>query len=202
MGYRMRVIFLQENRLLRSLLVMVNKLMSLSFVLALVSGSLFVASCGEKETDAAAGAQPAGEEGAKIVIQEIIDNPGQAAELSMKLRPTTEDYAAVFSDAEFAKKAQEVYDGAWDAGALVVKAKPDQTEIKLFSATTEDLLAGNEKAKQFPGGFKQVASKFNKGITIYVFKLIKPGEKYGMSFNGLIHVNGHWRIFPKPWRIK
>lgn len=190
---------------LGSLKFMINKIISLSACAAIASCSLFVVSCDEKETtteDTPSTTQLAGEEGAKIVIQEFIDNPENAEELSNKLRPTTEDYAAVFSDAEFAKKAEEIYNGAWDSGALVLKGKPGQTEMKIFSATTEDLLAGNEKSDQFPGGFKRVASKFNKGITIYVFKLIKPGEEYGMSFNGLIHVNGHWRIFPKPWRIK
>ena len=30
--------------------------------------------------------------------------------------------------------------------------------------------------------------------------VVKPGETLGMAFDGLAFVNGHWRIFPKPWR--
>ena len=29
---------------------------------------------------------------------------------------------------------------------------------------------------------------------------VLPGESLGMAFDGLVHVNGHWAWFPKPWR--
>lgn len=38
------------------------------------------------------------------------------------------------------------------------------------------------------------------GHTIFRFKLVKPGEGMGMTYDGLIRVNGHWCIFPKAWR--
>jgi hypothetical protein len=37
-------------------------------------------------------------------------------------------------------------------------------------------------------------------LKIYRFKFVEPGKDLGMAFDGLIYVNGHWRIFPKPWR--
>ena len=37
-------------------------------------------------------------------------------------------------------------------------------------------------------------------MTLFRFKFVKAGETIGMAFDGLAFVNGHWRIFPKPWR--
>lgn len=183
----------------------------LTTVISLPLTSGFLTSCSkEKNTSSdtdtqtessTSSAQPAGEEGAKAILNAILSSPDKAAELSKQLQPTTADYATVFSDAAFAKKAEATYGGAWDSGAIVVKPKPGQTELKLFSATSDDLKAWNDKARPFPGGYKRVANQFNNGITIYCFKFLKPGEQYGMAYNGLIHVNGHWRLFPKPWRI-
>ena len=44
----------------------------------------------------------------------------------------------------------------------------------------------------FPGGYKRVADKFKPGLTVYRWKYVKPGEKLGMSFDGLVYVNNHW----------
>jgi len=29
---------------------------------------------------------------------------------------------------------------------------------------------------------------------------VKQGETIGLAFDGLVYVNGHWVIMPKPWR--
>ena len=147
------------------------------------------------------GTYPAGDVGARALLNDILTSPDRAAELSNALRPTTSDYAAVFSDPAFATRAEETYRRAWDDRAIVVRPEAGQTELRLFSATSEDLQAWNEAAREFPGGYKEVATAFNAGLTIYCFKFVKPAKRLGMAFNGLIHVNGHWRLFPKPWRI-
>ena len=33
------------------------------------------------------------------------------------------------------------------------------------------------------------------------FKFVKPGQTFGMAFDGLVYINGKWCIFPKPYRI-
>ena len=45
-----------------------------------------------------------------------------------------------------------------------------------------------------------MAGQLQSGVTLYRFKFVKPGEGLGMAFDGLVHVNGHWVIIPKPWR--
>lgn len=142
---------------------------------------------------------PGTEAGAKALLEGFLKPGADLAGMSKALRPTKEDYAALYT-ADFAGKLDAMYAPAWDAGALVLKPKDGQTELLLSSATTDDFKAGNEKAKEFPGGYAQVAALLNPGQTLYRFKFVKPGETLGMAFDGLAHVNGHWVIVPKPWR--
>lgn len=143
---------------------------------------------------------PGTPEGAKALLVQLLTQEAQDSNLSAALRPTTADYAAVF-EGEAAAKAEAEYKAPWDAGAMQVKpGRPAQTEIKLFSATTEQLRAGEGEAGQFPGGYKGIADQLKPGLTWYRFKFTEPGSDLGMAYDGLVHVNGHWRIFPKPFR--
>lgn len=107
---------------------------------------------------------------------------------STLLRPTTEDYAAVF-ESDFAKKAEETYKEPWEKGQFILKAKPGQTEIHVESVTSDDLKAKNEKSKVLPGGWLEVAQHLKPGLTIYLVRFTKPNETLGMRFDGLIYVN-------------
>ena len=138
-------------------------------------------------------------EGAKALLESFLKPGADLAGMSTALRPTKDDYKALYTD-EFAGKLDAMYAPAWDAGALVLKPKDGQTALLLFSATTEDFKAGNAAAGEFPGGYKKIADQMKPGVTLYRFKFVKPGETLGMAFDGLAHVNGHWVIVPKPWR--
>jgi hypothetical protein len=102
---------------------------------------------------------------------------------------------------ELAAKAESVYGPAWDGGALVVAPKPGQTEVKVYSATSDELKGWTGGASEFPGGYKDVAAQLKPGVKIYGFRFVEPGQSLGMAYDGLVNVNGHWRIFPKPWRV-
>lgn len=142
---------------------------------------------------------PGTEEGAKQLLGEFLKPGADHAALSKPLRPSKDDLKAVYG-AEAADKLAATYDPAWDKGELVIKPSDGQTELKLWSATSEDLKNDAGNAKDFPGGYKKVADKLQPGITLYRFKFVKPGEDLGMAFDGLVHVNGRWVIIPKPWR--
>ena len=143
---------------------------------------------------------PATEEGAKALLAEFVKPGADHAALSKNLRPTADDYKAVF-ESDLAAKAESVYGPAWDGGQLVVAPKPGQTEVKVFSATSEELKSWSGGAAEFPGGYKDVAAQIKPGLKVYRFKFVEPGEDLGMAYDGLVNVNGHWRIFPKPWRV-
>ncbi len=84
----------------------------------------------------------------------------------------------------------------------MISASPTNAELLLSKVTTDDLQNWTAAAEaDFPGGYKRVADKFKPGLTVYRWKYAKPGEKLGMAFDGLVHVNDHWVWFPKPWRV-
>lgn len=143
---------------------------------------------------------PGTEAGARKLLGEFLKSGADHAALTRPLQPTTADYLAVFEE-DFARIAETTYAGAWKRGEMVIAPKPGQSELNLWSATSEDLKKWNDKAQPFPGGYKGVAVKFKDGLTIYRFKFVKPGEDAGMAYDGLLYVNGQWRIIPKPWRI-
>jgi hypothetical protein len=143
---------------------------------------------------------PGSEAAARALLKEFLDPAADHASLTAKLRPTRADYDAVFTS-EAAAKLFAACDPAWQQGEMVVKGKPDQTQLLLWSATTDDLRAWRGNASErFPGGYKDIAAAFKPGQTIHVFKFVAPGQSLGMAFDGLVYVKGGWRLFPKPWR--
>ena len=168
----------------------------------LISFALFASlsiACSRSKSNEAS-SHPGTEAGARELLSEFLKSGADHSALSKPLRPTTADYQAVF-EPDFARSAETTYAAAWDSGQMIIAPNQGQTELKLASATSEDLKSWNDKALAFPGGYKDVATKFKDGLTIYRFKFVKPGEDLGMAYDGLIYVNGQWRIFPKPWRI-
>lgn len=147
----------------------------------------------------AAETYPGTEAGATSLLKEFVKPGADHAALSKQLRPTAADYAAVF-EADVSTKVAAIYDPAWEAGQMVVAPKAGQTELKVFSATSEEMKSWTGNAAEFPGGWKDVAPKLKAGLKIYRFKFVEPGKDLGMAFDGLIYVNGNWRVFPKPWR--
>jgi hypothetical protein len=137
--------------------------------------------------------------GAKSLVTEFVKPGVEAAALTKQLRPTTADYKAIF-DAKTAAAIDTVYSAEWDRGSFVVTARQGQTEVKISSATVADLKANNEKAKEFPSGYAKVTSHFVGNPTLYRFRFVEPGQEQGNAYDGLVYVNGHWALIPKPWR--
>ncbi|HEX8490266.1 MAG TPA: hypothetical protein VF626_04565, partial [Chthoniobacterales bacterium] len=98
--------------------------------LALGLGLSLVANAAEKF--------PGTDAGAMSLLQEFVKPGADHAALSKQLRPTAADYAAVF-EADVSGKVAAVYDPAWEAGQMVVAPKAGQTEVKVFSATSEEM---------------------------------------------------------------
>ena len=157
--------------------------------------ALAIAACNK----AGAAGQPGTEAGARALLQEFLKPGADRPTLTKQLKPTHADYAAVFSGDD-ADKAEKAYSALWDSRDAVFEPKEGQTELKLFSASSEDLKAGTGNAREFPGGWAKVGGSLKPGLTFYRWKFVKPGEDLGMAFDGLVHVNGHWAVFPKPWR--
>lgn len=144
---------------------------------------------------------PATDEGAKNLLEEFVKPGADYVALTKKLRPTKADYEAVL-EKDLAEKAAAMYEPAWNSGQLAIApGKPERTQVRVFSTTSDEMKTWTgTAATQFPGGWKQVAPQLKPGLKIYRFDFIEPGKDAGMAYDGLIYVNGNWRIFPKLWR--
>jgi len=145
---------------------------------------------------------PGTDDGARALLAEFIKPGADVKALSLKLRPSKADYEAVF-EKPFAAKLEAMYDAPWKAGKIVIAGKPGQTDVLLRKVSTADIRKWSPAASDaLPGGYKRIAADVKPGQTMYTFKFVKPGEGLGMAYDGLVHVNGQWRIFPKAWRAK
>jgi len=115
------------------------------------------------------------------------------ATIAAAIKPKHEDYIAVFGPD--AAKAEAYYAKMWSAADAAIKPNAGQTALLLHGTATDRVSGDGE----FPGGYKIV--KLQKGFPNYHWKFVKPGETTGMADDGLVFVNGHFAVFPKPWRI-
>ncbi|MEZ4685507.1 MAG: hypothetical protein R3B47_05435 [Bacteroidia bacterium] len=119
--------------------------------------------------------------------------------LTRSLRPEQEDYALVFQG-KFGKRVNKYHRKYWRRHDPVMRPYYEtQTEARCWSTTPDSLAMYKGNARQFPGGYREIAQYFQPGIIVYRLKLVKPGMRLGTSFDAFVYVNGRWKIFPRPW---
>ncbi len=164
--------------------------------------ALAASSCGDQKpvAKAANNGHPGTADGAKELIAAFQKPGADLPGLSQSLRPTKADYTAVFS-ADFATRLMALYDPAWEKGAMVLTPKEGQTDLILNGVASDEIRIWSKAASDhLPGGYAKIKDEWKSGFTVYAFKFVKPGESLGMAYDGLVHVNDHWCIFPKPFR--
>ncbi len=170
--------------------------------LILATAGFILTGCGTSDSATVKSKFPATDEGATNLLKEFVKPGADLAALSKQLRPTKADYEAIFKP-DFAVKAASVYDPAWEAGQMVITlGNPARTEVKIYPSTTDEVISWTgTAAKDLAGGWKQLAPHLKPGVKIYRFDFVEPGQTEGMHYEGLVNINGNWRIFPKPWRL-
>ncbi len=139
-------------------------------------------------------------EDARALLQKFVAKGADHKALTKPLRPTKADYVAVFGS-ELGAKLMAYYDPMWERGEAVISMRPTQTELQVWGVATEDMRAWNAIAREnAPGGYERIKDSVQPGFTIYMFEFVEPGRTAGMSYAGLVFVNGHWRLMPRPWR--
>ena len=143
---------------------------------------------------------PGTPQGARALLAEFVSTGADTRALTRQLRPETEDYAAVFV-APMADRAQAFFEPLWDE-ELDLAPAAGQTMVRVTHATTEELRAWSASVGlQCPGGYQQPGPHRQPELVVYEFSFVAPGEQFGTSWDGLIFINGHWAIFPMPWRL-
>lgn len=147
-----------------------------------------------------AGSAAGNASGAKELLAAFAKPGADHAALTNALRPKADDYAAVFAG-DAAQKVKAGVEPLWDGGKLTLKPSADQTDVTVVGAPQPELAKGDGNAVHCPGGYKDIAAKIQPSVVVHCARFVKPGEKGGLHVDGLVYVNGHWAIFPKPWRF-
>lgn len=163
--------------------------------------ALALTACGTPAAPAPGGlaAAPGPPEGPQQIAEALLVPGADVPVLLAQLRPEPPDYAEVFR-LEIAKDARTHFEGYWERPQLLSPA-PGQTEIRVDAVTTEELLAGTGTSAEFASGYRTVAPELNPGVTIYQLVFLVPGSTLGTRIDGLVYVQGRWRIFPAPWQV-
>ncbi|MGE3287516.1 MAG: hypothetical protein AB7J32_15625 [Pseudonocardia sp.] len=169
-------------------------------VLTVLAALLALVACGTEPVaaDGLANA-PAPPEGPERIAAALLAPGADVTALLTQLRPEPPDYAEVFR-LDIAKDARTHYEGYWQHPQLLGPA-PGQTEVRVDAVTTEELIAGTGASAEFPSGYRTVAPQLNPGITIYQLVFHAPGSALGTRVDGLVYLQGRWRIFPAPWAV-
>jgi hypothetical protein len=124
----------------------------------------------------------------------------QVAEMVQAWKPQPDDWERVFMP-EAAEKARIAYKPLWVSPPPPMP-RPGQSIVRVRVADAADFSAGNARAKEFPGGFTNIASSLVPGNIWVAWEYLAPGEQAGMSFNGLVYMpDGRFVWFPKPWKF-
>lgn len=119
--------------------------------------------------------------------------------LTHSLKPERDDYAYVFRG-KFAKRVFKYHRKYWRRHDPVMRPVYDsQTEPHCWHTSPDSLGLYVGEARNFPGGYREIAHQFQENIMLYRLKLVKPGMRLGTSFDVFVFLNGHWKIFPRPW---
>jgi hypothetical protein len=77
----------------------------------------------------------------------------------------------------------------------------EQTEWLIWRATPDELLRYEGEARNFPGGYHELAQYLRPDLAFYRVKFVEPGRKLGSSYDVLVYLDGHWRLVHWLWVI-
>lgn len=120
---------------------------------------------------------------------------------SRMLAPTKEDCEVIFDS----QLAASMY--RWERklyrrfNPVVTPYSKRQTELACWQSSRSELLAYEGEARNFPGGYREIADHINPGIEVFRVKFLEPGRNIGAAYDLFVFVNGHWVLLWQPWRM-
>ncbi|MEM9986492.1 MAG: hypothetical protein AAF804_15475 [Bacteroidota bacterium] len=144
---------------------------------------------------------PGNQAGADSLLQYLLASDLEArVEMTRALRPSREDCEQLLSDHRLASKVYKYQ--------RFISRQPDfilgpvlavQTAYQLWKTNAHELIDYVGEARQFPGGYRELAVYLAPELELYRFKFIEPGRKMGTAFDLLVYINGHWCMIYRPW---
>jgi hypothetical protein len=140
---------------------------------------------------------PGSEPDARAFLERFLAPGADRVAMTAALKPTPDDIATVYRE-PLASALAAVYAQLFTPGAAI-GPKPEQDSVILVRTMTDNLIAGDPVVRDFPGGYGDVVALMKPGVPIVRFKFVTSGEDLGLAFDGLVFVNGAWKLMPKPW---
>lgn len=141
---------------------------------------------------------PGSESDARAFLERFLAPDADRVAMTAALKPTPQEIAQVYRE-PLASALVAQYDALFTPGAAI-GPKPEQDSVLVIRTLTDELIAGAPVLSDFPGGYGDVTGLMQPGVPIVRFKFTRTGESLGMAFDGLVFVNGAWKLMPKPWR--
>lgn len=142
-------------------------------------------------------------------LQEAIraGDTGTAVTMTRGFFPDDASLQKAIKDSATLKKIKTMHaqfsGAADDQIAELFATDANRTQIKVHSATTEELIAYEKggTAAEFPGGAKTAAQTvLQPRLTFYEIELVKPGEDLGMKYHLFYHDGQNWKMLGPIWR--
>lgn len=146
----------------------------------------------------ASSGKPGSEAQARALLMKFFEPDADLVALTAAILPSAAEVHMVYSE-PLASRMIKGYAAGLKPG-IKFGPKPEHDDLYMIYATTAQLQNGAAVLGEFPGGYKDVVSYFKIDVPIVRFKFVRRGETSGLAFDGLIYVNEHWVIMPKPWR--
>lgn len=153
----------------------------------------------KKLVSAQASQEPSVAEDGRNLLMRFFDPAEDHGALTLSLKPSADDVRAVYGE-PLASALINGYDEMFQPGAII-RPKPEHQQLLTTFTTTGRLKARDPVADEFPGGYDDVVPFIVGDVPIGRFKFVEQGETLGLAFDGLIFVNDHWVLMPKPWRM-
>jgi len=84
-------------------------------------------------------------------------------------------------------------------------ARPEQKEVRVHGATTEEIVAyreGSVAYRAFPGGARRVAEQvLRPGMTFYEVEFLEPGKDAGIKYHLLYWDGTQWSMLGPVWSV-
>ncbi|MEO0471352.1 MAG: hypothetical protein AAF206_17110 [Bacteroidota bacterium] len=145
---------------------------------------------------------PPGEDGLREMLMYVLEaDEEERRELTEALVPDLSDCEAVF-DGKYGKKIFKYQTRLSKIADIVLQPLlEEQTQILIWGSNTEELLAYQGEARDFQGGYRELAPYIKAEQTFFRAKFVEPGHKLGSSYDLFVHVNGHWTLIHRPWAV-
>ena len=135
---------------------------------------------------------------ARALLMQFLAKGADHAALTQSLRPSKRDIRTVYK-APLSRKLIKYYDERFSSG-IPLAPEPFMNDVEIHLSSTGKLAASSRQPEEFPPEFRQIAKYVKKDVPIVQFRFFRKGNRLSLNINGLVYVNNHWVLMPKPWR--